>query len=93
MRPVRDGFANVMLTMRPHSLHTLSVRLTDASAFIAAPIPAAERVKHRPFLQMVKSQWNTQIETLFHGVGDLNRKAFDWSQRTLYGRQVDSKKD
>jgi hypothetical protein len=67
------------------SLHNLSVRLIDASALASAPLPAAQRIEHRPFLSMMKSQWNNQVETLFRGVGDLNQKATTWGRRTLYG--------
>ena len=73
------------------SLHELSRRLVDASVSTPGPLPAAQRIEHRPLLQMLKTEWNTQVETLFRSAGDLNRKAIDWSKRTLYGGYVDSK--
>ena len=67
------------------SLHNLSMRLADASTITTAPLPAAERIQHRPFAAAVQNQWNTQVETLFRSISDLNRKAGDWTKRTLYG--------
>lgn len=75
------------------SLHTLSTRLIDASSSIPAPLSAAQRIEHRPFMQMMKSQWNSQVEALFQSVGGFNSKAVDWSKRTLYGGYVNSKKE
>lgn len=69
------------------------MRVTDASASIPATLSAAQRVEHHRLKQMVKSQWNTQVQTLFQSVGGLNRKAIEWSQQTLYGGYVDPKKD
>ncbi|KAI0340277.1 hypothetical protein BDW22DRAFT_1334357 [Trametopsis cervina] len=73
-------------------LHVLSTRLADASAAAPTTLPAALRIEHRPLLSAVKSQWNTQVETVFRGIGDLNKKAVNWSKQTLYGGYVESKK-
>ncbi|KAI0088363.1 hypothetical protein BDY19DRAFT_950527 [Irpex rosettiformis] len=74
-------------------LHKLSIRLTDASTIPVGPLPASERIQHRPFVSMMKNQWNIQVETLFRSIGDLNRKAGDWTKRTLYREYSATKKD
>ncbi|KAI0826017.1 hypothetical protein BC629DRAFT_1586875 [Irpex lacteus] len=73
-------------------LHNLSTRLLDSSAITTAPLPAVERIQHRPFVSQVKSQWNNQVETLFRGISDINRKAGEWTKRTLYGQYPGPKK-
>ncbi|KAI0696338.1 hypothetical protein BC835DRAFT_873289 [Cytidiella melzeri] len=76
-------------------LHNLSVLLTDtsASAIASAPVPAVLRIQHRPFVSMMKSQWNAQVEILFRSIGDLNQSAITWSKRSLYGEHPEQKKD
>ncbi|OBZ76294.1 ATP synthase subunit gamma, mitochondrial [Grifola frondosa] len=60
------GFSTMIQTKTEQhrsDLHKLSRRLVDASANIPAPKPASERIAHRPFLSMLQSRWNTQLES------------------------------
>lgn len=34
---------------------------------------------------MLKHQWNTQVEALFHAANDWDRQVVNWGRRVLYG--------
>ena len=72
----------------------ISHRLFDSPStalLTFAPPSAADRIEHRPFLTLMKSEWNSQVETLFRSIGSLNHKAVEWSKERLYGGEVGEK--
>ncbi|KAI0783246.1 hypothetical protein C8Q75DRAFT_726356 [Abortiporus biennis] len=71
-------------------LHRLSRRLLDASTEIPAPLPAVERIQRKPFLSMIQARWNSQLESVFKGFGQLDTRAVEWGKRVLYGDGSDS---
>ena len=78
---------NFTLMLLP-SLHHLSERLVNAAADITAPIPASQRIPDRTFVAALQSQWNSQIEALFRGAGELDRQVVEWGRKALYGGDV-----
>ncbi|PFH50867.1 hypothetical protein AMATHDRAFT_144082 [Amanita thiersii Skay4041] len=82
------GFSNLIQTrtqQHKKDLHTLSKRLTESAALTNAPPPAAARVQHSPFMSMVHSKWNQEIEYLFRGFHSWEQRLQDWSRNLLYG--------
>lgn len=68
-----------------YSLHTLSTRLLAADTYVPAPLPAAARIAHHPFRSQLKTQWNTQIESLFRGVQGIDVRVAEWGRKVFYG--------
>ncbi|RPD61834.1 hypothetical protein L226DRAFT_612189 [Lentinus tigrinus ALCF2SS1-7] len=82
------GFSAMMSTRTQQhraDMHHLSERLVNAAADIPAPIPASKRIPKRPFMSVVQSSWNTQIEALFHRTRELDQQVVDWGRKILYG--------
>ncbi|KAI0366551.1 hypothetical protein BV20DRAFT_971713 [Pilatotrama ljubarskyi] len=69
-------------------LHHLSERLVNAASDIPAPVPAAARIPQRPFVSMLQSSWNNQVEALFRRTRDIDQHVVEWARRTLYGGEA-----
>ncbi|KII92392.1 hypothetical protein PLICRDRAFT_50779 [Plicaturopsis crispa FD-325 SS-3] len=85
------GFSNLIATrtaQHQSDLHSLSVRLVDAPTYIPAPLPAAARITHHPFLSVFQDRWNAEIETLFRGFGSWDLRAQEWGKKLLYGSET-----
>lgn len=67
------------------SLHALSVRLVETPTLVQAPTSAAARIKPHPLVSEMKSKWNDEIEGLFRGVHNLDKRAVEWGKSLLYG--------
>ncbi|KAI0943519.1 hypothetical protein AcW1_002666 [Taiwanofungus camphoratus] len=89
------GFSTMIQTRTERhcsDLLELSQRLLDSPYGTSAPPPASERILRRPFATVLKSQWNTQMETLFRTAGEWDQRATDWGRRILYGGDATSAK-
>ncbi|RDB17285.1 hypothetical protein Hypma_001724 [Hypsizygus marmoreus] len=82
------GFSNLITTRTEQhrkDLHTLSVRLTETPTLVQGPPPAAARITHHPFVSILKAKWNQDVEYLFRGFNEWDRRAQDWGKKLLYG--------
>lgn len=68
------------------SLHALSIRLLETPSLVQAPPPAAARITHHPFQSLLKAKWNKDVEYLFTGAANWDRRVLEWGKRLLYGQ-------
>jgi altered-inheritance-of-mitochondria protein 5 len=67
------------------SLKVLSVRLTETPSLVQAPPSAATRITHHPFTSQLHARWNQEVDYLFTGFREWDRRAQDWGKKLLYG--------
>ncbi|KAF9467234.1 hypothetical protein BDZ94DRAFT_1249911 [Collybia nuda] len=82
------GFSNMMHTRTEHirrDLKALSIRLEETPTLIQAPPSAASRIKHHPFTSQLHARWNQEIEYLFTGFQEWDKRAQEWGRKLLYG--------
>jgi len=89
------GFSNTIDTRTKKlntDLHALSHRFRVDSAQLTTPT-ASDRITQRPFSTLMQSLWNQQVDALFNGVAEWDRRAVTWVRQVLYGGDAASKED
>ncbi|KAF8892886.1 BRO1-like domain-containing protein [Infundibulicybe gibba] len=77
------GFSNLMHTRTEQ--HRIAVRLAGPPTLAAAPLSASSRITERPFSALFHEKWNQEVEYLFAGLRDWDRRAQAWGTKLLYG--------
>ncbi|KAG5720879.1 hypothetical protein E4T56_gene15244 [Termitomyces sp. T112] len=83
------GFSNLISTrteQHRRDLHALSIRLVETPSLVQAPPPAAARITHHPFASLLKAKWNQEVQSLFTGVANWDRRVQEWGKKLLYGQ-------